>query len=121
MHASTFISYLLFFFFAMFAVTSALPEPLDKKTGELLARDGTDATHGEDGGDDERRFCRSGYITTATKTAGISGGAAQGIATASRAYWVRYIHEYYPSVNAHYHWCTNRNVDGLALLISISF
>ncbi|KAB5588118.1 hypothetical protein CTheo_8440 [Ceratobasidium theobromae] len=44
MRASTFLSYLFFLFFTMFAVTSALPEPVGKGAGELLARGDDDTT-----------------------------------------------------------------------------
>ncbi|KAG8748185.1 hypothetical protein FRC11_012104, partial [Ceratobasidium sp. 423] len=42
MRSFTFISYLLFFFFGLFAIVSALPEPVDDSTLELVARGGWD-------------------------------------------------------------------------------
>ncbi|KAG8707902.1 hypothetical protein FRC11_006992 [Ceratobasidium sp. 423] len=42
MRSFTFISYLLFFFFGLFAIVSALPEPVDDTTSELVARGGWD-------------------------------------------------------------------------------
>ncbi|KAB5589310.1 hypothetical protein CTheo_7244 [Ceratobasidium theobromae] len=92
MRASTFISYVLFFFFAMFAVASALPSPLAEETDELLARsnnDGTPAEKGLTGGgtnDNDRKKAGIAAVvagtaaltgTAAIKTTGTSGNAAR--------------------------------------------
>jgi hypothetical protein len=68
MRTSTFFAYLLFFFFALFAVTSALPEPVTEDATALLARaddDGIDPSGGEDPTEVEDgrggKYCRKGW------------------------------------------------------------
>ncbi|CAE6462371.1 unnamed protein product [Rhizoctonia solani] len=42
MRSSSFISFLLFFFFSLFALVSSLPEPVNEGARELIARGGWD-------------------------------------------------------------------------------